>query len=187
MRIEGYDKSAIIIYSVFYIFAIFLIIIFYYMGGHIESTLLDDAIVLLSSAGIQVMSVYNIGYKTKYYDIDGSGICETWYGFIKVKFEWSQFIIIEETYVYNKGITYADARPYKAIILSKVCIKKIDVPTGSYGYTKMIFINWIKRHPSQIIAIDLDFLKPGQYEEFWSYVPERLKGGFKTKEEIVDN
>ena len=49
--------------------------------------------------------------------------------------------------------------------------------------TEMIFINWLKRHPSQIIAIDLDFLKPGQYEEFWSYVPERLKGNFKPEEQ----
>lgn len=182
MRIKGFNKGEVAVWVAFFIFALFNLL-YFFVGKHIKWGLAEGMILVPSCLILQAIAAYSIGYKTKYYDIDESGICETWYGFIKVKFDWLKFVMVEETYIFNKGITRSDARPYKAIILSKMRIKKIDVPTGSYGYTKMISINWLKRHPSQIIALDLDFLKPGQYEEFWSYVPERLKGNFKPQEQ----
>ena len=117
--------------------------------------------------------LYAVGFECKKYIINYEGMWVIWLGFIKISYKWEEFQIIKtDTLVSFFGADFEE----NAIICSKLPLKKRDTHKGvSKGYRMVVDLGWVHNHPFKVIAILLKDLKPGQNEEFWSYVPEGLK------------
>ena len=92
-----------------------------------------------------------------------------WLNLFKFRYYWSEINYVEMEIVRIRG-----AIPIEndAIIFSKIPIKHKKVFLDDYTY---IDFDWIFNHSKKVFEIRLNDFKGGQLEEFWSYVPERLK------------
>ncbi len=65
--------------------------------------------------------------------------------------------------------------PFKedSIICSTIPLKRRD--SENIENRKIVGLDWVRYRQNKVVMILLKDLKPSQYEEFWSYVPERFK------------
>lgn len=120
----------------------------------------------------QSIGIYSLAYELRMFLVSNIGICVRWFGIIPYFFRWEEIRVASIEPVKFRYLEY------NAIIISKIPIRRFEVPYGSKSYAKYVNYEWLSNRPNKVIAIYIDDLKPGQYEEFWSYVPERLKGNF---------
>ncbi|MCR4710476.1 MAG: hypothetical protein K5653_09515 [Clostridiales bacterium] len=121
---------------------------------------------------IHIVIIYLLLYESKTLYINEDGIYVKWFGIIKVFCSWEDIL-----FVITEKVSYLDflrIEPYYHIICSIIPIKKnTDEWLGSEF--QCVYYKWLIRHPLKVIAIRISDFKEGQLEEFWSYVPERLK------------
>ncbi len=126
---------------------------------HIITLCIVGVIGQLSAIGVIIV-------ETKSYYVNKEGIIVTWCYFIKSFVSWTDIKIVQ-----IEKIQYNRLYKYDYLICSKISIKWskffVDKP--------IIDADWLLYHPRKVIAIRLSDMTEGQLEEFWSYVPERLK------------
>lgn len=116
--------------------------------------------------------LYLLGYNSRIIHIGKHGIFVTWFWKKTFYYGWSGFLTVQEEYVISSG--YATHKGYNAIICSKIPVKRGKVYQN--GKTRAyVSAQWVSQRPKDVIEIDLEFLEEGQYEEFWTYVPDELK------------
>ena len=119
-----------------------------------------------------ILFTYVVAYELKSYFVNEEGITVEWFAW-KHFFSWSElkYIRLETVYAYSKSISVE----HNSIVCSKIPIKKRLLERDDGINYRVIDYEWLLRRPNKVFAIDLKFFKEGQLEEFWSYVPERLK------------
>lgn len=120
----------------------------------------------------QLFTLYSIAFEKKTYYVCKDGIIINWLG-IKQLMKWSDI-----RYVRIITIRISGWQPIEHMAF--VCTK---VPLKTYSITEdntydVVDYDWCLLRPNKVVGIHIDDLKPGQYEEFWSYVPDRLKGNY---------
>lgn len=140
----------------------------------------DIAMFLIIIIPLSMYLLYEIGYVTKTININNDTITFVIFKIIRVVIEWEEVNIVQICTIRERtNYTYKD---FDAIVCSTIPIKMKEVPEGMH-YKNVVLYDWISLHHKKVLGIYLNDLKPGQYEEFWSYVPERLKGNFKPEEQ----
>lgn len=125
----------------------------------------------------QITFTYFFAYELRTYIINDIGVTIRWMGPFESNIKWTKVISICYETVKLRSIEH------NSIVVTKIPLKRINVSFGANSYYSAVDYDWLQMRPGKVIAIYLDDLKPGQHEEFWSYVPERLKGGFKPEEQ----
>lgn len=169
-----------------YLFVVFCLMVMLIVGYYISrgENYIDIIIFTLLIIPMSIYLLYKSSYVTKTIYINNKSISMKLFPIIKIEMDWGKIEYIQICTVRERtNYTYKD---FDAIVCSTIPIKMKEVPEGMY-YKNVVLYDWISLHHKKVLGIYLNDLKPGQYEEFWSYVPERLKGNFKPKEEIVDN
>ena len=129
---------------------------------------------------VLLFAVYNISFDNKKIIINKEYIVVLLLGIIKIKYNWSDIKYLDVCQIKAYGApTYTIQT---GILCSKKTIKYYEI-TQECIYRNAVSYSWILLKPKSVILIWLNDLKPGQYEEFWSYVPDRLKGNFKSEEQ----
>lgn len=114
-----------------------------------------------------------LGYEEETFYITEMGIYKKWAGLITCYFDWKEIQYVGIEYVAYIGRVN---QIYDYIICSTVQIKnRYDLLKYDNHNIKAIKFEWLCHRPRKVVAIHLDDFKEGQLEEFWSYVPERLK------------
>ena len=175
MRIRDYHR-----YEVFWIIGFLSLIAgifvwYMYKRGVDKSFFLFCIIV---SLGI-IYFTYIIAYELKSYYVSHDGITVEWFAW-KSFFSWSElrYVRLENVIAPIKSPNENNCmviREHNSIVCSKIPIKrrKLEIHESFDDY--VIDYEWLLYRPQKAFAIDLKFFKEGQLEEFWSYVPERLK------------
>jgi len=118
----------------------------------------------------QTCILYTFAFELRAYIVCNNGICIKWFGVYNYLINWAEVKYIGYELVGERGIEH------KSIIVSKIPLKKIDIlPFGANASHSNVDYDWLAFRPHKVVAIYLEDLKEGQLEEFWSYVPERLK------------
>ena len=117
-------------------------------------------------------AIYNLAVDNEKIVIEEDHISVLMLGMVNIKLKWDDINYVE---ICKVG-AFGSANYYEiyAIICSKKSIKFRERPYGNIYY-KVVPSNWVLLSPKSAIMIPLDSLESGQYAEFWSYVPERLK------------
>lgn len=131
--------------------------------------------VFLMEILLQLLFIYFLGFELKAYKVCDNGIYVKWFGLLCYLLEWSEIKYIRIEIVKQKSIEN------NSILVSKIPIKTKDYPIGINSYFYAVDYGWLVFRPSKVIAIYIDEMAPGQYEEFWSYVPEHLKSNYITQ------
>lgn len=120
-------------------------------------------------------SIYNLAVDNEKIVVEEDHISVLMLGMVNIKLKWDGINYVEKC----KVGAFGSANYYEiyAIICSKKSIKFRERPYGNIYY-KVVPSNWVLLSPKSVIMIPLDSLESGQYEEFWSYVPEHLKGNY---------
>ena len=137
-----------------------------------DSNIYSLCIVLLLFIVVFTYGIYELGYNSRVILINDNGITQKWFGILTLNAKWLEFQYVK---VDTLRSFYANSSEYKSIICSKIPIQYREVPVGNSGYKKVIDMMWPLLRPGKVVTVFVDDLKPGQYEEFWSYVPESLK------------
>ena len=166
MVVKQRHRTEIIALIIATVIMILLIIALPLLGFNNHSSPRFDILFLIITT---VLFCYFFGYELRTYIICEDGVCIRWFGILNYLIKWTEINYIDINIVKLRGIEH------KAIILSKIPIKIIQVPFSANSYYSVVDYDWIQIRSSKVIAIYIEDLKPGQYEEFWSYVPERLK------------
>lgn len=178
MVIKQYHRkeiSALIIHEVI-ILLFFMFALIYSNAKDWEEKTLG---IILAWILAQVVFLYFFSFELRTYIIYKDEITVKWLRIFNYHIDWSDIISVSyETVRILSGIEHS------SIVISKIPIKRIDLPVGINSYFVAVDYDWLQMRPGKAIAIYLEDLKPNQYEEFWSYVPERLKGNYKPKEEL---
>ena len=118
--------------------------------------------------------LYLLFYELKIYYVNEDGIYVKWFGIIKIFCSWKniKYISIDTVFYEGGGLRSAF---YDYLICSKDKIQRKRRIQEEFNGHKVIKSAWLTRHPFKIIAIRISDFKEGQLEEFWSYVPDRLK------------
>ena len=141
-----------------------------YIHSHKEDYTTNDSIaIIVVGLIIQTFLVYCLGFELKAYKVCDNGIYVKWFGLLCYLLEWGEIKYIRIEIVKQKSIEN------NSILVSKIPIKTNDYPRGINSYFSAVDNDWLALRPSKVIAIYIDEMNPDQYEEFWSYVPERLK------------
>ena len=115
--------------------------------------------------------MYNgISYEKKAINITNIGIYIKWNVFISFYYLWDDIQFVEEKNVtlYTNGVP----KGHISIVCSCIPIKNSKIPIDD---PFKVYTQWIFIHSRNVFEIHIDDFKEGQLEEFWSYVPERLK------------
>ena len=120
----------------------------------------------------QVVIIYLFAYESKSYYINNEGIYTKWVG-KTICLSWSNTSIVKiEKLLYVLALR---TNPYDYIICSLIPIRKRRIEQVGDTSIHSVSHEWVMIHPRKVVAIRVDDFKEGQLEEFWSYVPERLK------------
>lgn len=114
----------------------------------------------------QILILVEVIVETKKYYVCNNGIIVTWCGYINCFISWSEIILI-----HIEKIQYNGLYKYDYLICSKIPIKR----SNFFVNKPIIDADWIFFNPRKVIAIRLSDMSEGQFEEFWTYVPDRLK------------
>ena len=127
-------------------------------------------VIIISIFALSHLLIFvNLVYHCKTYSVCSEGVFVKWLNIFKFRYYWSEINFIETGIVRIRGIIPIEN---DAIIFSKIPIKHNKGFLDEYSY---IDSDWIFNHPKKVFEIRLNDFKEGQLEEFWSYVPERLK------------
>lgn len=168
MIIKEFHKKYIIIDIILLIvfIAVYVYLLFFFKSSRAS----DKYCIFLTTIVIVPSILYDIGFECKKYNINYEGISITWLGIIRVKYKWQTFSVIKiETLESFWGADFEE----DSIICSIIPLNKKT--SNKIGNREVVDLGWIHMHPYKVVSILLKDLKPGQYEEFWSYVPEGLK------------
>ncbi len=116
--------------------------------------------------------LYGIAYNSRTFYVGKRGIFVTWFGKKTVFFGWAGFKVVQKQLIISAGNQHS--KRYDAIVCSKIPLKMSSIYLNG-GARSYVSAQWISKHPKEVIEIDLEFLEEGQYEEFWTYVPDELK------------
>lgn len=175
MRIRDYHRCEVFCIIGFLCLIAGIFVWYMQKNGVDKSFFLFCVIVLL---GI-IYFTYIIAYELKSYYVSEEGITVEWFAW-KQFFNWSELRYVRLENVISP-IKTSNAnnvmvlREYNSIVCSKIPInrRKLEIHDGFSDHA--IDYEWLLYRPHKVFAIDLKFFKEGQLEEFWSYVPDRLK------------
>lgn len=153
----------LLVILLFIVLSVFLLL----FERHPETS--DYYVVIICALPVTLVVLHDLGFESKEYGIDHIGICVTWLGIIKHYFKWEDFIAVSLEHIeYFWGPFEEDS-----IICSTIPLKRRN--SENVEYRKIVDLGWIRNRQYKVVTILLKDLKPDQYEEFWSYVPERFK------------
>ena len=132
-------------------------------GNALERIFLSIVVIAIDGA-----LIFNIGIITRHYHVDEQGISVIWFGRFKSRRDWESIRYLEKNTVQLVRLSTS----YEAMICSTIPIKKRWV---SEVKGNCVMANWPQEHPFRVIEIRADDMKPGQEEQFWRYVPDKLK------------
>ena len=152
-----------------------LFALYYINKGHtLNLHLIDEPIILCFFMALGIIMVFYSLYCIIYYSmalsINNFGITRVWFGIFKHSIKWSDFTIVQVATL--RSFSWVDLK-IETIVCSRIPIKYCSDPDGSLN--NVINMEWALHKPNTVVTIFIDDLKSGQLEEFWSYVPERLK------------
>lgn len=137
---------------------------------YIIKTHTDLLLVLIAAAPSSIIILYTIGRFSKTFYIDNKGITVKWFGVIPIIYKWSEFECVQIETIVSLSINDNEE---EAIICSK---KHIIYSVDQSGDGRKVINFWrIETSPFSNVVIFLKYMNDSQLEEFWSYVPERLK------------
>ena len=126
--------------------------------------------VLLLLIVASIHTYFHISYENRVISITKIGISIKWNVFVSFDYLWDDIHYVEKKNVilYTRGMP----RGHIAIVCSCIPIKNPKIPIDE---PFKVYTEWIVFHSRNVFEIRMDDFKEGQLEEFWSYVPERLK------------
>lgn len=169
-RFSRYALSMVIVLSLLLVLFIYGINEAHKNNRYLTDGTVASSLILLFVMLVAICFLYCIGYNSRILYINTKGIVQKWFGIITYNTSWSDIKYIRIEMILSQE--WLDSGN-EAIVCSKIPIKYKN--KHAKGYKRVVDLAWALYRPGEIFILYLEDLKPGQYEEFWSYVPDRLK------------
>lgn len=170
MIIKGIRKTDMLVY----IILLFTFIVLQVVSILKKENFVSDDIFVVSEL-MMILSFITIicliAFELKIIYVDNKGIGYKIL-FVKIYQSWANINYIQEHIVVTEGRLTSETRSIICSTIPIALVKRLD---NENKYFNAVSSVWVWKNIGKVFEIILLNISPDQYEEFWSYVPERLK------------